>query len=90
MDFGAESAPSPHHEEESPYQPLRPGEHLCIGPAEERCGDLKVCDIDQAGREAVMSEMVVAGDSEIGTDKWFQNAVELNRFFKGGPLDGLT
>eukprot|EP00972_Heterocapsa_arctica_P042317 6237331-Heterocapsa_arctica.AAC.1 len=29
-------------------------------------------------------------ESEIGLDKWVQNAVELSRFFKGGPLDNIT
>eukprot|EP00972_Heterocapsa_arctica_P056342 8311450-Heterocapsa_arctica.AAC.1 len=34
--------------------------------------------------------MVVAGDSEIGADKWFQNAVELNRFYIGDKTEDLT
>eukprot|EP00972_Heterocapsa_arctica_P031715 4671461-Heterocapsa_arctica.AAC.1 len=49
-----------------------------------------VCEIADHGREAVMAEMVVAGDSEIGSDKWFQNAVELSRFYKGDPTEDLT
>eukprot|EP00972_Heterocapsa_arctica_P051817 7622306-Heterocapsa_arctica.AAC.1 len=34
--------------------------------------------------------MVVADDSEIGINKWFKDAVEMGRFFKGGSTDDLT
>eukprot|EP00972_Heterocapsa_arctica_P023478 3458367-Heterocapsa_arctica.AAC.1 len=34
--------------------------------------------------------MVVAEQSEIGLDMWFRSAVEMGRFFKGGPTDDLT
>eukprot|EP00972_Heterocapsa_arctica_P014043 2069002-Heterocapsa_arctica.AAC.1 len=88
MDFGAESAPSI-HEGVTPYTPL-PGGIFTIGPAEDICGDLVTCDIDDNAREAVMAEMVVAGDSEIGADKWFQNAVELSHFYIGDPTEDLT
>eukprot|EP00972_Heterocapsa_arctica_P047721 7039155-Heterocapsa_arctica.AAC.1 len=37
-----------------------------------------------------MAEMMVAGDSDIGTDMWFQNAVELNRFYIGDKTESLT
>eukprot|EP00972_Heterocapsa_arctica_P036411 5359770-Heterocapsa_arctica.AAC.1 len=34
--------------------------------------------------------MVVADMSEVGFDMWFRSAVEMGRFFKGGPMDDLT
>eukprot|EP00972_Heterocapsa_arctica_P002561 374197-Heterocapsa_arctica.AAC.1 len=85
MDFGDESAPSL-HEGVTPYTPLP----ITIGPAEETCGDLVTCEIDGDACEAVMAEIMVAGDSDIGTDMWFQNAVELNRFYIGDKTTNLT
>eukprot|EP00972_Heterocapsa_arctica_P036907 5433974-Heterocapsa_arctica.AAC.1 len=82
--FGAESAPTP-HVGESPYEP----KELFIHPAETYCGDLKVCDIDDAHKEAVMSEMIIASDGDIGMNRWYRDAVELSRFYKGGPSDNL-
>eukprot|EP00972_Heterocapsa_arctica_P067119 9905884-Heterocapsa_arctica.AAC.1 len=63
MDFGAESAPSPHvghddapspHEGRSPYTPLTT---LAIGDAEDVVGDLKVCEDNKVSREAVMCDI---------------------------------
>eukprot|EP00972_Heterocapsa_arctica_P045094 6658190-Heterocapsa_arctica.AAC.1 len=71
-DFARESAPSP-VEGRPPYEPEIV---LALGPAEELLGDLAVCAIDFDGREAVLGEMMVAIQSEIGLDEWFRIAVE--------------
>eukprot|EP00972_Heterocapsa_arctica_P046881 6920177-Heterocapsa_arctica.AAC.1 len=34
--------------------------------------------------------MVLADQAEIGLDKWFKDAVETGRFFKGASTDDLT
>eukprot|EP00972_Heterocapsa_arctica_P034427 5069271-Heterocapsa_arctica.AAC.1 len=78
-EFVEESAPTI-VAERIPYEPEIV---IALGPAEDVLGNLADCEINDHAREQVLGEMMVASQSEIGTNEWFRTAVETQRFFKG-------
>eukprot|EP00972_Heterocapsa_arctica_P038073 5606227-Heterocapsa_arctica.AAC.1 len=62
-----------------------PSAEMGIQSAEVHCGDLKTCVVDANSRHAVLSDLCVANDGYVGAPTWFRDAVELSRFYQGGP-----
>eukprot|EP00972_Heterocapsa_arctica_P028224 4151643-Heterocapsa_arctica.AAC.1 len=81
--------PTPEETAHTPLGEMVPAE-TTLHPAEFYCGNLASCNIDLPTMGAVLSEMCIANDGELRTSRWFHDAVELGRFYRGGENDDMT